>query len=265
MRLTAERKRVLRALVEYVHLSTAQCYQLLGAETHAAQRSLRRTLRDFASLGFLRRARVILDQDAEDRLPHWEFLYWLSPLGLRLTEAEGFDPHGIGKAAEEKSPLMLAHEHEITAFHLALDAALGAPAWWRQKDLKHAFGTGRERHAVNPDALFFAGRFYHFLEVEKTKLGRYRDGESGLLRKCRAYFAYADPASRPYRAKWPEMEGFFVCVTVATEARRRNFLEALRQHCPYSLFLVATEEAYRADILGRIWRTPRGEERSLLD
>ncbi len=265
MRLPVERKRVLELLVEYVHLSTAQVYQLLGAETTSAQRAVRRLLRDFAALHLIRRERLILRDDVDDQLPHWEYIYWLTPRGLRCAEANGLDPEGRGKAGEERSRLTLNHDHEITTFHLTLRAALGESPWWRQRELKQAFGAGGGRNAVNPDAVFFVGSFYYFLEIEKTKLGAYREGESSLLRKCRNYVAYADPGRRPYRTKWPDMEGFYVCFTVAGEARLANVIADLRDRSPYSLFLMTTEEAYRTDILGRIWRTPTGAERSLLD
>lgn len=255
MRLTAPRARILEALVAYAHLSTAQFYALFRATDEASQRALRRVLHDFTRLGFLRRARLVLDGRGDTRLPQWEFLYWLSRKGLALARDEGLDPKGIGKASDGRSPFMLAHEHAITEFHLQVNRAAGEEVWWRQAGLKHDFNSVGARSGVAPDALFYLAGYYHFLEIERSKQGHYRNGESGLLKKLRGYLAYA--RSGAFKERWPEMQGFFVLVVVGSAARERNLLKALAARAPHALFRVTTAEWCRPDVLGPIWKCPR--------
>jgi hypothetical protein len=93
------------------------------------------------------------------------------------------------RTLDEHSTRTLDHELEITSFHVALHrlcSALGLRYQWRQKDLKHT---------VHPDAIFYVAdpqtsgkAFCYFLEIERAKLGNYRNGEPQILRKLRKYY-----------------------------------------------------------------------------
>src|SRR6185369_13370626 len=87
------------------------------------------------------------------------------------------------KTLDEHSVRTLDHELEITAFHIALHhlcARHGLRYTWQQTRLKHT---------VHPDALFIVTgparpetEFRYFLEIERSKLGNYRNGEPQIHR-----------------------------------------------------------------------------------
>jgi len=252
VRLTARRRAILKDLVEKPYLTSTDFYALCPQQS---SRGLRRALRDFARLGYLRRNPLPEDEPVDGAPLRWEYVYWLSEKGLDLARRAGLDPRGLGLASDEKSPYMLPHDHAVTAFHLTLDRAIGEEVWWRQGELKHTFEVGRQSYTVNADALFYVGGYYYFLEIERSKQGHYRSGESGLMKKVRGYVEYARSGS--YRLRWPEMRGFFLLVVVESTTRQTNLLEILRVRYPQPLLRVTTVDAYRADLLGAIWQSPK--------
>jgi hypothetical protein len=50
-----------------------------------------------------------------------------------------------------------------------------------------------------------------------------------------------------------------VIVVQRTEARREGLLTALREKCSHRMFWLTTENAYRADIGGAIFMTPKDD------
>jgi hypothetical protein len=269
--LTRSRKEILRLLVEKAYLKTSDFYRLLApfdaADVKAqasVERSTRRILRDFALRRYLRRG-PLAEDDRDDSLRHYQHLYWLSRAGLRLARQHGLD-HGGGKFNDEKSPNMLRHEDEISQFHIALEqgcARHSLELHWRRRNLKCT---------VNPDAVFGiadpqnANRtrtHYFFLEIEKSRQGNYRAGESGLIRKLKAYFRYR--RTRACLRDWTWFDDFRVIIVVKNAERQTNLLKRLEELYPYAMFWITTEDAYKRDVMERIFKTPTGIERSFLD
>src|SRR5438094_3230288 len=180
---TDHRRLILQLLVEYAYLARRDFYYLIenkspSVESH--ERKVRRLLQSFD--GCLHHGPII-DYDRSKQFLTYQTIFWLSSKGLELAQEAGID-NGEGKANDEKSPRTLDHEYEITRFHLALKKQ--APdLYWQQRDLKQT---------IYPDALFAIpqgdSEFYYFLEIEKSKQGKYIDGEPQVIRKLARYYSY---------------------------------------------------------------------------
>jgi hypothetical protein len=161
------------------------------------------------------------------------------------------------KTLDEHSIRTLDHELEIASFHMALGAlctARGLRYAWRQTNLKHT---------VHPDALFYVAdpahpdkAFCYFLEIERAKLGNYRNGEPQIYRKLKKYFAYFN--STGCEKEWGFRQ-YRVVIVQQTDARREGLLTALRKNCSHRMFWQTTEAAYRNDIGGAIFKTPKDD------
>jgi len=199
------------------------------------------------------------------RAPHLDFgherggisyVYGLSAKGVAHAFRNGYSTSAT-KTLDEHSLRTLDHELEITRFHIALRrlcSARGLRYLWQQKDLKHT---------VHPDALFYVAdpanpgkAFCYFLEIERAKLGNYRNGEPQILRKLRRYYDYFN--STGCEKEWGFRQ-YRVVVVQRTDARREGLLTALRKTCSHRMFWLTTEAAYREDIGGAIFKTPKDD------
>ncbi len=260
---TPLRRAFLGLLVKYVNLTTNDLYRLIPRQPAGSseedrrrreshERSVRQALRTFAAQGFLVRRRWFDDERTDTPFPVAVSVYSLSKEGLRLAQERG-SGNGQGKHAEDSSRgnESVGHELAITRFHMALER-LPRKVLWRQTEL---------RRTVNPDALFEIvepdgrGAYYYFLEIEKSKQGHYRDGESGLLKKLRRYQEYQ--GTEACKREWKHFDRFRVIVMVKNEERRQNLLLALSRRCNTRMLWLATEAACAADIGGKIFLTPR--------
>jgi len=105
----------------------------------------------------------------------------LSDSGVDRAFEEGFATDST-KTFAEHSMKTVEHELMISKFHLETARLCEANGWdlrWRQRDLK--------KKTVNPDALFSLNGHFFFLEIERAKLGNYRNGEPQVLRKLKSY------------------------------------------------------------------------------
>ena len=250
-RMTNQRKEILKLLCRYSYLRTSHFYDLLSSQNNGSRRAVRRLLHDLWQRRYLKR-KPIVDYKTTIPFPRYENIYWLSHSGLLLARDCGFGEEG--RTTPEKSPHTLEHEAAISEFHLALEriAKLNQlELYWQQHDLKRT---------VNPDALFALtdarrpeneSTFYYFLEVEKSREGNYRDGDSALMRKLERYFAYQ--GSSDCRRDWTWFDEFRVVILVTNEVRQRRLLERLAPRFPSRMFWVASE---RMDLAERIFRTP---------
>lgn len=220
------------------------------AATESDERSVRRTLSILHRDGFLCRL------DAGNGLGIPLYVYGLSDKGVDHAFANGYSTAAT-KTLDEHSLRTLDHELEITRFHVALHAlstTQGLSYTWRQTDLKHT---------IHPDALFTVNdprdvekEFCYFLEVERSKFGNYRDGEPQIVRKLGAFYDYFN--STACEKEWGFRQ-YRVIVIQRTDARREGLLKALRAKYNHRMFWLTTESAYRADIGGAIWKTPKDE------
>ena len=98
--------------------------------------------------------------------------------------------------------------------------------------------------------------FCYFLEIERAKLGNYRNGEPQILRKLQKYYEYFN--STDCEKEWGFRQ-FRVIVVQRTDARREGLLTALRKTYSHRMFWLTTEAAYRTDIGGAIFKTPKDD------
>ncbi len=227
-------------------ISIYQAYDLRRAETESQRRATRWFLKGLYRAGYLLRE-WSTDPGDVSLLPHPYFTYRLSKHGAQVVH---------GRASVEKAPSSMTHEEEITQFHMALET-LGRELWWKQHDLKKT---------VNPDAVFGLktdqGRSaYFFLEIERTRQGLSRNDHKGVLGKLEKY----DALRRTPRCRkdWEHFDDFRTIWVVPASGRHSareladNLLKRLSEKYPYRWIWVTTDDEYRADIGGAIFKTPR--------
>ena len=219
--------------------------------TESDERSVRRTLSVLWRDGFLFRV-PHLDPDRERGGAG--YVYGLSDKGVHYAFREGYATRAT-KTLDEHSIRTLDHELAITSFHIALHrlcGRLGLRYAWRQTHLKHT---------VHPDALFWVadpedpGKAYcYFLEIERAKLGNYKNGEPQILRKLQAYYEYFN--STDCEKEWG-FRRYRVIIVQRTDARRAGLLTSLQRNCNHRMFWLTTEAAIREDLAGPIFLTPK--------
>ena len=249
------KQKVLELLAEFFCLRTNDAATLMRdrAITASDARSVRRTLSILHRDGFLYRAPYL---DAGRDRGGVSYVYGLSAKGVTHALQNGYSTLAT-KTLDEHSLRTLDHELEITSFHIALRRLCllnGLRYAWRQTDLKHT---------VHPDAVFNVAdpthldkAFCYFLEIERAKLGNYRNGEPQIFRKLQKYYEYFN--STDCEKEWGFRQ-FRVIVVQRTEARREGLLTALRKTYNHRMFWLTTEAAYRTDIGGTIFKTPKDD------
>lgn len=247
--------RLLELFAEFFCLRTNDAAGLLRNRsiTDSDARSVRRTLSILHSDGFLYRAPHF---NAGNERGGAGYVYGLSAKGVDHALRNGYSTAAT-KTLDEHSIRTLDHELELTGFHIALRGLCSAKSLrylWRQKDLKHT---------VHPDALFYVAdpaasgkAFCYFLEIERAKLGNYRNGEPQILRKLRKYYWYFN--STVCEKEWGFRQ-YRVIVVQQSEARQGGLLRALQANCSHRMFCLTTEAAYRENIGGAIFKTPKDD------
>ena len=249
------KRRLLEILADFFCLRTNDAARLLRdrATTESDTRSVRRTLSILHRDGLLYRAPYL---DPRYERGGVTYVYGLSSNGVDHAFRNGYSTLAT-KTLDEHSIRTLDHELEITAFHIGLHdlcTSHGLRYAWQQRGLKHT---------VHPDAIFSVTDPTHpdqelrfFLEIERSKLGNYRNGEPQVLRKLRKYYEYYN--STDCEKEWG-FRRFRVVVVQRTEARREGLLKTLREGYSHRMFWLTTEPAYREGIGGAIFRTPKDD------
>jgi len=247
--------KLLELFAEFFCLRTQDAAGLVRnrAVTESDRRSVRRTLSILHRDGLLYREPFF---DVEHDQGGAGYVYGLSAKGVVHALRNGYSTPST-KTLDEHSIRTLDHELELTSFHLALHRLCfgrGLRYSWRQTNLKHT---------IHPDALFHIAdpanpgkTFCYFLEVERSKLGNYRNGEPQILRKLRKYYEYFN--STHCEKEWGFRQ-YRVIVVQRTELRREGLLKVLREKCNHRMFWLTTEAAYRDDIAGAIFKTPKDD------
>ncbi|MDR5727783.1 MAG: replication-relaxation family protein [Terriglobia bacterium] len=253
-RLTRTKRDTLALLAEYFCLRTNDAAAILRSRipTESDKRTLRHTLGSLYKAGLAYRL-PYLDLDRE-RGPV-NYVYGLSDKGVKYC-VEFYD--GRCKTFDDHSQRTLDHELEISMFHSVLNGLCMRkhfPLYWQQDDLKCT---------VNPDAMFAItnpalpdGRntFYYFLEIERAKMGNYKDGGSSIMRKLAKYYEYYNSTS--CKKEWGNFQHFRVVVVQRTEDRRNNLLQELHMRFNHRMFWLTTEALYKEDIGASIFKTPK--------
>jgi Replication-relaxation len=247
------KQRALEIAAEFFCLRTRDVAELLRGRslTESDERSVRRTLSILHRDGFLTRLPHFAPEHQRGGVGH---VYGLSDKGVEHAFSHGYSTAST-KTFDEHSLRTLDHEVEITGFHIALHrfaTERGLRYSWRQTDLKRT---------VHPDALFTIAdptdpdrEFCYFLEMERSKFGNYKNGEPQILRKLGAYYGYFN--STGCEKEWGFRQ-YRVVIVQRTEARRAGLLTALNARFPHRMFWLATEDAYRGNIGGEIFKTPK--------
>jgi hypothetical protein len=245
---TRRKREVLGLLAEYFVLRSRDLARLLRnpAPSGTDIRAINRTLKILDDAGLVRRLRYLNPEN--DGIG---YACGLTDAGVRFC--------GEGKTLDEHSERTLEHELGISFFHLALREFCddrGFELRWRQSDLKHG---------VNPDAYFSLtnpeiedkNTHHCFLEVERAKIGNWRNGEPGIIRKFRRYYDYYNT---------PQCEddwgfGTYRVVTVLrNDERRTNLLRAMQADSNHRMFWLGVESDHAGD-----FRTPMGDTFSFVD
>jgi hypothetical protein len=266
--LTKVKRQVLALLAEYFCLRTNDLVQLVyGEQTEIHQASMRRTLSLLLKEGYTNRLPYL---DLEAETGGRTYIHGLSDKGLNNLPTLDFmngkalwNGHlELAKSFDEHSQRTLDHELEISLFHIALKkfaAKHSLHLFWQQTDLK--------KKSVAPDALFAitdpskpAGHdtLYYFLEMERAKIGNYRNGEPSIIRKLGKYYEYYN--SDACLKEWEEFRQFRVIVVQRNDARRQNLLNELEEKYKHRMFWLTTEDLYKTDIGGEIFATPKDHE-----
>jgi Replication-relaxation len=175
-----------------------------------------------------------------------------------LTDA-GVRYAGQGKTLDEHSERTLDHELGISFFHLSLQELCDRYAFrlrWQQSDLKHG---------VNPDAYFSVtnprqdGKNTHhfFLEVERAKIGNYKNGKPSIIRKLKRYYDYYN--THGCEEAWG-FRTYRVVTVLRNDERRKNLLHAMEADLNHRMFWLGLESNLTVD-----FHTPRGDILSFAD
>jgi len=239
---------IIRKFAEFQYLTNAQVAQLTGRK----ESRMRERLRNLYLAGILNR----VTSAAETSVPYLSpqpYFYFLDTKGGELAYELGYLPAPRG--TESKSRLMIAHDLEITKFHIALHNALqGQPYEWKQwrGELKDILTIDGESHALIPDAYFSFQNKCFFLEIVKSKESEYQNGESNIERKFTTYLAYRKAFAERYMC-----EDFRVIWVFPTKERVARILSKLETPFPYRKFWLTDEESYERNIKGKIFWTPK--------
>jgi hypothetical protein len=214
---------------------------------------MRRTLQLLASENLVNRL-PYLDLDLERG--GITYACGLSDRGIKFAPDAGF--LNQIKSFDEHSQRTLDHELEISFFHVALKAFCernNLVLYWQQKDLKCT---------VNPDAYFAItdpkkpegkNTFHYFLEIERAKIGSWKNGEPQILRKLGKYYDYYN--STGCEKEWVNFRQFRVIVVQRTEQKRQFLLSKLAERHMHRMFWLTSESLYKKGIGEPIFLTPK--------
>lgn len=131
----------------------------------------------------------------------------------------------------------------------------GWTLYWQQTDLK--------TRTIHPDAYLAvtdprqpegSNTHHFFLEIERSKASKYKDGEPSILRKLARYYDLFDT---PECEKDWGFRQFRVIVVQRTEKRRMNLCRAFPEKYRHRMFWLTAEPLYKGEIGGDIFLTPR--------
>jgi hypothetical protein len=91
--------------------------------------------------------------------------------------------------------------------------------------------------------------------MERAKIGHYRDGEPSIMRRLGKYYEYF--GTDKCKKEWIDFRQFRVIVIQRTDEHRENFLRQLNKEYSHRRFWLASEAGYKADIIGKIFLTPK--------
>lgn len=208
---------------------------------------------------------LLFKENLLNRLPYLDldqvngglsYVYGLSDKGCRLNATELF-LWDNGKTFDEHSQRTLDHELEISFFHIALKEFCkrnGFKLYWQQADLKCGIHPDAYFAITDPTKPENKNTFHYFLEMERSKLAKYVNGEPQIMQMLGKYYDYYD--TDKCEKEW-NFRRYRVIVVQRSEERRENLLRAMHEKYPHRMFWMTTEELYKRNIEGVIFRTPK--------
>lgn len=260
---TDKRKLILGALVVRHRLAQSQVYALLEAKTDAERRGARRLMLKMYQAGLISRESRLLNKDLLERIVHWEFTYSLSAKGLTVGQALGLDSGGFGRVPETRSQDKLRHEIVLSELQTAFAAADRALIWGQQSErtARHRFIVPAGSFVVIPDVVLRFHGYWATMELELSKHGHYRKGESQKHRKFRNYFHYSKRPECPWLERWPKAKsGMFKLFIEMDASRRDRILDWVHKKYPYAYFLVAALDDVLTNPAGEIWYSAKNKQ-----
>ncbi|HLY39685.1 MAG TPA: replication-relaxation family protein [Terracidiphilus sp.] len=244
------RQKAIELLQEYYLLRVNDFVSLTKArQDENARRSIQNILQALLAKRYIGRLRYFDDTAERATIV---YAYFLNDSGAALLE----DP---AAAFTKESQLIPRHEIEITQFHMHLKRwtdKCGLILHWRQPKMDHG-------KTINPDAYFGIedpklpvgkNTFHYFLEMERSPLGNYKNGEPSIMRKLAKYYELYD--SSDCEKQW----GFrkFRVVTVVRNADKMyNLCKLMSEKFSHRMFWMTTEPLFRENIGGEIFHTPK--------
>jgi hypothetical protein len=261
-RLTGAKRNALKLLAEYFCLRTNDAAALLKHRNpnEDDKRTVRRTLQFLHRDGLANRL-PYFDLVTEER-GAMTYVYGLSDKAMRLIEAQDIWETDHAKTFDEHSQRTLDHELEISLFHIALKKFCekqNLELYWHQKDIK--------KKTIAPDAYFAISdpakpdgknTLHYFLEMERSKIGNIKNGESSIIRKLGKYYEYYNTDA--CEKEWTSFRQFRVIVVQRNDTRRQNLLKELEARYKNRMFWLTTEDACKQDIGAEIFKTPKDAE-----
>jgi hypothetical protein len=246
-----EARRTALALLDEYYLLRVKDFPaiLKGIDNENSRRATQNVLAALCEEQYVGRKRFI-DDMAEK--PTVVYAYYLNDSGAKLLA----NPRA---ALAPESMAILRHEIEITQFHIRLKKfaeSRGLTLQWHQPKIDH-------RRDINPDAYFGIkdpklpegkNTLHYFLEVERAKVGNYKNGEPSIIRKLAKYYEFYDS---PHCEKEWGFRKFRTIVVVRTADKQYNLCERLADKYPHRMFWITTEPHVAEGIGGEIFKTPK--------
>jgi hypothetical protein len=225
-----------------------------GHDDEPTRRSVQNTLKSLYDKQYIGRLRFF--DDLSDN-PTLIYTYYLNDSGADMVE----DPHAAFSA---ESKIISRHEIEITQFHIHLKRWAekeGLILHWHQPKIDH-------KKTINPDAYFGledpkkpAGHntLHYFLEIERAKVGNYRNGEPSIIRKLGKYYDFYD--TEDCEREWG-FRKFRVITVVRNADKQTNLCQRLSERYSHRMFWVTAETMFRHNIGGEVFKTPKDFSKS---
>jgi hypothetical protein len=248
------RQNIIRLLQEFYILRVSDILFIVGQESDDKRRNVQYVLSRLRERGFVGRLRFFDDLAETASIT---YAYFLTDKGADALE----DPTA---AFTKESQLIPRHEVEITQFHIYLKRwtdKQGFNLHWHQPKMDH-------KKDINPDAYFGIedpklptgkNTLHYFLEMERSPLGNYRNGEPSIIRKLAKYYELYD--STDCERHWG-FRKFRVITVVRNADKQYNLCRRLSERYSHRMFWVTAESMFRDNIGGEVFKTPKDFSKS---
>lgn len=243
--MTRVKRSALEALADYFCLRIKDVALLTGKdpEDDNNRRSLQTTLSLLYRQGIVTRLPYFdTDKDVQSR----SYVYGLTDASAKQYGGKTFDEHSLRT---------LDHELSISEFHIEFMRAFPKlRIVWKQSNIKRGISPDAYFSVTDPSLPEGKNTMHYFLEIERAKIGNIVNGEPSIIRKLAHYYEYYN--SDECQKDWGFRQ-YHVIVVVRNSDKQYNLCERLAKDYAHRMFWIATEPAFKENIQGEIFRTPR--------